>query len=105
MDWAFNLDTPELDRKYEVIPDCDIIVSHGPPFGYGDYSPYEQQQCGSQAFVDAIDRIQPKLVVFGHIHEGSGKYERGQTTLINATHMDANYRPLYKPWVIEMEGS
>lgn len=93
MDWAFNLDEPDLSHKYDIIPDCDIIISHGPPHSYGDYSPYEQCQCGSWAFLDAIDRIQPALVVYGHIHEGSGCYKRGESSLINAAIMDAKYYP------------
>jgi Icc-related predicted phosphoesterase len=102
MDWAFNLDTPELYEKYAAVPPCDVIISHGPPHGYGDYSPFEKEHCGSRGFVEAIDRVQPKLVVFGHIHEGAGQWERGPTTLINASQMDERYRPVHAPWIVEI---
>jgi predicted phosphohydrolase len=102
MDWAFNLDEPELSHKYEIIPECDIIISHGPPHGYGDYSPFEKQHCGSRAFVEAIDRVQPKLVVFGHIHEGAGRWQRGPSTLINGSLVDEKYHAVHSPWLIEL---
>ena len=39
-DWAFNLREPELKSKWDLIPaDTDILVVHGPPFGYGDAVP------------------------------------------------------------------
>ena len=36
-DWAFNLYEDQLREKWEEIPeDTDIIVTHGPPLGYGN---------------------------------------------------------------------
>lgn len=90
-DWAFNLDEPDLDAKYAAIPDCDVIVSHGPPFSYGDCC--ENGQVGSQSLLARIDEIKPKLVVYGHIHEGAGFYQRGESILVNASVMDGEYRP------------
>src|SRR5262245_54236823 len=39
-DWAFNLREPDLAKKWALIPEgTDILVVHGPPFGYGDAVP------------------------------------------------------------------
>lgn len=69
-----------------------ILVSHGPPYGYGDLAPRHNDQgneigtvhAGSWALRMFIDKYQPPLVVYGHIHEGRGVYECGKSTLVNA---------------------
>ena len=99
-DWAFNLDTPELNLKYESIPQCDIIVSHGPPYGYGDRT--SRELTGSQAFLKRIDEIEPKLVVYGHIHCDPGVWTRGKTTLANVTLLNDQYQMVNKPKVFEL---
>ena len=37
-DWAFNVRRgPDIRKKWDMIPtDTDIIMTHGPPLGYGD---------------------------------------------------------------------
>lgn len=94
--WAFNLTTPQLNAKYDAIPACDVILSHGPPLGYGDRCP-DGRRVGSQALLDAIDAIEPRLVVFGHIHNDAGLWQRGRTTLANVAHLDETYRPHVAP--------
>lgn len=94
--WAYNLYEEDLAKKYALIPnDTDIIVSHGPPHGYGDAVPHkwkesdddtawpEPDHSGSPALTAKIIEIKPKLVVFGHIHQGFGTYKLGDSTLIN----------------------
>lgn len=92
---AFNLPPGEaLRQKWELIPkDTDVLITHGPPFGYGDIT-VDTHHAGDQELVDAIKRIKPKLNVFGHIHEGYGSYKLRKTTLINASICDGLYRPV-----------
>lgn len=107
-DWAFN--APEEDdqevflaQKYSQIPlDTDIIISHGPPFGYGDMT-RNGTTTGSQALLSRIRKVCPKLVVTGHIHEAHGEYglilDRNNTghyiPIINASLLDDRYRHVY----------
>src|SRR4051794_33499553 len=73
-DWAFNLSEEELAKKWEMIPaSTDILVCHGPPRGYGDVT-QDNRRVGSPSLWDAIFRIRPRLCVFGHIHEGRGRW-------------------------------
>lgn len=103
-DWAFNLDEPELNLKYEAIPQCDIIVSHGPAYGYGDKVPRRArfERVGSMAFTKRIDEIKPKLVVTGHIHCDPGIWTRGGTIIVNATVVNERYQLVYEPRVFEI---
>jgi Icc-related predicted phosphoesterase len=102
LDWAFN--APEengekyLAKIYDKIPvGTDIIISHGPPYGFGDLTD-RGESVGSQALLDKIKEIKPKYVITGHIHSARGIYEidHGQqvTTVINAAILDEKYQPV-----------
>jgi Icc-related predicted phosphoesterase len=101
-DWAFNLSEPELAKKWELIPDgTDILIVHGPPRDYGDGVPevHGTRRCGSPSLLERIRVVKPKVVVFGHIHEGHGEWHLGRTVLANVTVVDARYNLVYEPWV------
>jgi Icc-related predicted phosphoesterase len=106
-DWAFNLPEAELAKKWSVIPEgIDIILTHGPPTGFGDVT-MNGDKAGSQSLIDVIARTRPRLVVFGHIHEGRGRWtftnpDGSVTQLANATVLDEKYQPAYKPMIFEM---
>ena len=100
--WAFNLPTDELNIVHGAIPKCDILMIHGPPYGYGDYTKYNKENIGCFRLLTRIEEIQPKLVVFGHNHSGYGQWMHGNTILANVTHVNDNYKPVYKPVAIEL---
>ena len=102
-DWAFNLDEPELSEKYARIPECDIIVSHGPPAYMRVGTTVSGVEAGSEAFLRRIDQIQPSLVVCGHIHEGAGAWVRYPTVIANVSHLDEKYRVTTPPVMFELK--
>ncbi len=53
------------------IAHADILISHSPPFGACD-SLTGYGHIGSQAVREAVERLQPKLVFCGHIHDSWG---------------------------------
>jgi len=72
---AFTGTEQDLKDKYDLIPnDIDILVTHSPAYGILDEN-FKGDHCGSKALLDAIERIRPKLHIFGHIHEQGGKTE------------------------------
>jgi len=101
-DWAFNLRRgPALERKWNLIPnDTDILITHGPPSGYGDTT-VNGEAVGCADLSNALTRVQPKLHVFGHIHEGYGRWNDDTTTYINASICDYHYRPVNPPQVLQ----
>lgn len=46
----------------------DIVLTHGPPMGHLDL-----EGKGCPQLLDEIKRVQPRLVVFGHIHAARGR--------------------------------
>ena len=98
--WAFNAPRHHGERflasKFELIPpDTEILICHGPPRGYGDHTGRSdgQPHVGSTALTKTIERIQPRLMVCGHIHSGYGRYRLGETEIVNAAYVDNDYRP------------
>lgn len=99
-DWAFNLEEHELAEKYAAIPaDIDVLISHGPPHGYGDW---EGGYLGSPSLTSWIHDYGPELVVCGHIHGGYGISMCGDTRVVNASLMDVEYRPENLPITAEL---
>jgi predicted phosphohydrolase len=85
-DWAFNLPRGEaLADKWALIPDdTDVLVTHGPPAGYGD----RVGRAGPQGCADLLTRlreVEPALHLYGHIHEDGGLWREGPTVLANVT--------------------
>lgn len=106
--WAFNAEEKDLERKYRYIPDdIDILISHGPPFGFGDkvietgFNGKEwfeyQRGVGSKSLMERILQIKPKLTVVGHIHEDRGIWETEGIVIANCSHVDVTYRKRFPP--------
>jgi len=103
LDWAFNLDRgPLLAEKWALIPnDTDVLITHGPPRGHGDVC-FNGERAGCADLLRRVRDVQPKFHLFGHIHEGHGRYEDGATTFINASSCTLMYEPTQAPFVVEL---
>jgi Icc-related predicted phosphoesterase len=104
--WAFMKRPRDLARVYDAIPEgTDIIVSHQPPYGYGDktvelFGPADH--AGSRELLAAIDRVGPRLVVCGHIHEAHGRYSHRGIPIVNASVVNEYYELVHLPTVIDL---
>lgn len=97
-----ELDEPDLERKIEAmaseVPAMDgcIFNLHCPAYGSGldeaaeldenlrpKYAGHALTSVGSKAVRSEIERHQPSLALFGHIHEGRGMTRIGKTLCIN----------------------
>ena len=59
---------------------------------------------GSTALLEAIERAQPPLAVFGHIHEGRGEPTRaGRTLCANSAICDRWFERRNQPWLIDVD--
>lgn len=99
----------QIRAVWDKIPeDTDILITHGPPYGILD-CPFsipasKHDRCGCVDLREVVERIKPKLHVFGHIHGGYGELAlkhndaiKTQTWCVNAALMNEDYRPLNKP--------
>jgi len=105
-DWAFNLDRGEtIKRKWDLIPEgLDVLITHGPAHGVQDQiSPVlGGEHLGCEELMAAVNRVKPKIHVFGHIHGGYGKTQYANTLFINASICDEAYKPIHEPIVIDL---
>jgi Icc-related predicted phosphoesterase len=71
--WSFMKARHKLDRIWDKAIDdnTDIIIVHGPPKGVLDKS-YDRkgmmESCGDKSLLNKVNKVQPKLMLFGHIH-------------------------------------
>ena len=103
-DWAFNLDEPEIAKKYDRIPDnIDVLISHGPPYGYGDKT-FINQNVGSPSLSKTILDKNIKVTITGHIHPAYGSYDiDGNHYVFNASVVDHKYSPVNSGFSIELD--
>jgi len=106
LNWAFNLPKDELKRKFQFIPgDTDILLTHCPPKGICDM-PVEagRGHQGSSELMLRILEIQPKplINVCGHIHEGHGEGQIGNTKIYNVSVLNDKYDMIYSPTEINL---
>ena len=99
-DWAFNLPRGKhLARVWSCIPeDTDVLITHPPPLGILDAG----DRLGGEDLARRIQELSLKLHVFGHVHLGHGTEERENTTFVNASICDIDYRPVQAPIVVEL---
>ena len=92
--WAYMQSRDEISKIWDKIPnETDVLVTHGPPLGRGDL-------CWSGVRAGCIDllrqvqeRIQPRIHIFGHIHESAGVTYDGTTLFVNAASCTLEYDP------------
>lgn len=106
MNWAFMKAPEELEAVYAEIPaGIDVLVSHQPPYGYGDryfdVGSGKVEHLGSRELLKAIDRVRPRVVVCGHIHDGNGRTEYQGIPIYNVSVVDERYRLVHAPTVID----
>lgn len=107
--WAFHNTDEGLDARMAEIPeDVDIVVSHGPPFGFRDYTvpKFGSVHAGFPGTNDMLERVKPIALVCGHIHEGYGTEPHPSGAWVyNVAHQTENYDAINSPIEIKLDGS
>lgn len=111
--WAFNLPRGQaLKEKWDLIPeDTEVLLTHGPPMGILDTvrrfdaqkSEWDVEHVGCLDLYNKVQQLNNlKLHVFGHIHDGYGRFTMGPTTFVNASICTEEYKPTNKPIVVSI---
>ena len=105
-DWAFMKPRADLAEIYAAIPArVDILVSHEPPFGLGDCCRLpsgDVAHVGSRELLAAIERVRPRLVICGHLHEGHGRFDFNGSAIYNVSIVNEDYELVRSPTVIDI---
>ena len=102
-DWAFNRQRgPDIKHHWDMIPEgLDVLITHGPPHGLLDKT-VRGLLVGCEDLLLAVASKEPRLHVFGHIHEAYGTGKFGNTMMVNASIMNREYEPVNKPVVVDL---
>lgn len=101
--WAFNVERGTAIRRYwNMIPDeTDVLITHGPPLGILDTTHTGEPHLGCEELAKTLERVKPKLHIFGHIHGGHGKTRRaGGAKFVNASVLDERYQLVNHPQAV-----
>lgn len=95
---AFNRERGDnIDKHWQMIPEnTDILITHGPAFGVLDETVKGKKE-GCKMLLEKINKIKPKLHVFGHIHEGYGMITNETITFVNASVLNFQYQCVNPP--------
>lgn len=106
--WAFYKDWEGLQKEFRKIQgDVDVLLTHCPPriddygtvlegWGYGS-------NYGCQELADRLQKVHPKLHLFGHVHSGLHEPKNiNGTTFCNVSLKNENYNVTYYPREFEI---
>lgn len=98
--WAFY--TPNPKETYSKIEDCDILISHMPPYiggvGSSYYDTSWRKDYGSFDILEAVSKLPSVKYWFcGHVHSGNHEGVKfGDIMIYNVSLIDERYIPYYK---------
>lgn len=112
-DWAFNVDAEKLCQAHYLLSGCDIVISHGPPYGYLDLIEEANGyiRIGCPHLLSIIPSV--PYILCGHVHSNSneniintGIFQTADVIVSNAACInDANGQILYHGNKITIDAS
>lgn len=92
--WSHMLPRAEMHKIWEEMPyNLDVLVTHGPPADIMDRTGTDHAGCSS--LLNSVLEKQPRLHIFGHIHESYGRVHTKHTIFANVSFVgvDESGRP------------
>jgi len=107
-DWSFMRDPgADIEAHWDLIPThTDVLITHGPAYGILDIVEREggeKVHTGCPSLLKRIERVQPAYHIFGHIHEGFGRVQKGGVSHCNVSTMNRRYEISNKPVVLQLD--
>lgn len=99
--WPFMRHDWELEKLWAEMPECDIVVCHGPPYGAGDIVRFAGNQ-GSKVLARKLEELSIPWCICGHIHENYGVHQLGNTKVANVALLDDRYVVTHEPMKIDL---
>ncbi len=98
--WGSPFQEENEESDWSMIPeDADIIITHNPPHGILDTAPSGNLR-GVEKLRERIEKIQPKLHLFGHIHFSYGRLETEKTLYLNGSNYEASIDAIQNPYFL-----
>jgi Icc-related predicted phosphoesterase len=103
--WAFSHDRDQMSSYWKNLPkNIDVLITHGPPYGKRDWAvnPIMGGPAGCESLRYFVKFLQPRLHLFGHIHEEYGITYDEHTIYSNASLVDPTYRVVNTPLIFDI---
>lgn len=102
--WAFMKERGEKisDIWAQIPTDVDVLITHGPPMYRLDMTMIGEP-AGCWDLNKYVERIKPKLHIFGHIHNQSGIVFKDDIYYVNASVMNDKYNLTFLPKIIDID--
>jgi Icc-related predicted phosphoesterase len=96
-----EIDDDAYAAKLSAVGDVDVLCTHIPPaipeLLYDTVA--KRLERGSEALLAEIKRVQPRYLLFGHVHQPLASRTRiGRTECINVGHFRATGKPYVLSW-------
>ena len=89
------------DDMIDQIPmETDVLITHQPPLGVLDST--DVTYWGDAILFRKIKTVQPKLHLFGHVHNSYGMMTLGNTVFSNASLVDEQYQMINAPRLLSL---
>jgi Icc-related predicted phosphoesterase len=113
--WPFMRKEYELKKMWADMPKCDLVVSHGPPYGVADIGG-NGKRTGMKTLTNKLTELEIPHCICGHMHENYGAFYAPTsshyvphqlpvlyyTSIYNVALCDNHYDIRYKPLIIEI---
>ena len=101
MGTPYELDEQTYAAKVAALGPVDVLCSHIPPsvpeLTYDVVA--RRFEVGSRALLEYVQDVQPRLALFGHVHQPAARRLRiGRTECINVGHFRGTRRPFAVSW-------
>lgn len=81
--WSFDMTEDVAAEMLGRCAEADVLITHSPPKGVVDRAS-SGRSVGSTAVREAIERLQPRIVVCGHVHDSwGGEGAIGRARVVN----------------------
>lgn len=103
--WAFNKDRGyDTNEVWNEIPiDTDIVITHGPIYGYCDRTNRGELNVGCEQLYHRLNEVKPQLHFSGHIHEAYGYRSTDWGYAFNGCNCDLSYLVNNKPMAFDYD--
>ncbi len=99
---AFFADDQALVSAWSRIPDdVGVLITHTPPAGVMDVSS-RGEMLGCRYLARRLEKLDPKLHCFGHVHASAGNRTIGGTTYVNASSVNSRFEIAVPPFVFDV---
>ena len=104
--WGFQLHPGQAKQHWAKIPtDTDVLFTHGPAYGILDEVAWSGEHAGDLDLLHAIDQLQLKACICGHIHRDrtqSKRIDTANTVFANVSVCDDSYNAVNPATVIDL---